>query len=590
MKRKTAPAPRPRLDLVITGAQVFDGSGRAPFRNDVGIAGDRIVAIGDLSAADAVRRIDAGGLGLWPGFIDCHSHADMTLVNPAHPALLEPLVRQGITTFVGGNCGVSMAPVTETGRADLFAFWDFFLGAPQDDIVRWNSFAEMLDTIDAQGLLLNAAVLAPHGILRINVTGDRNDTARPDEIDRLKGMLADCLEAGAIGMSTGLQYFPGLATETGELTELARVVHRYDGVFTSHLRSYNSDTIGRALDEVFSISRDAEVPVQISHLFCVPRTHPLLDRATNMALNAGAWLYKKHPFELPMDLVLKPHLDAIHRQIATGLPIGVDAMPTAAGFTHLIAFFPPWALAGGVSEVLARLRDPATRAEIRRSIENGDARWPHRGRDSWSMNLFKIMGWNSVHLMSVKTERNQHLLGRNLQEIGDSTGRHPFDAACDLLIEERGRVLVFETPTFPGDDFVEQSLKGAMQDPNISIATDTILLGFGLPSHLFYDCYPKFLGRYARDRGLLTMAEAIRRCTSLPAEQLRLRDRGRIRVGGFADLVLFEPGRIASRSTPNKPAAFPVGVHSVFVNGRPVVDPEGFHPEPRPGRLIRRGT
>lgn len=580
----------PRLDLVIEGARIYDGSGRRPYVADVGVKGDRIAAIGGLRESSSARRVRADGLALCPGFIDVHSHADMTLVRPDHPAILEPLVRQGITTFVGGNCGVAMAPVFPEHREEIFTFFDFFLGAPQEDKVRWQTFDQMLSVCETQGVLLNAAFLAPHGILRMNVMGDRNETASPEDLRAMKRLLADCLEAGALGMSTGLMYFPGLASDSHELTELARVVHDHHGVFTSHLRSYNSDTMVQALDEVMGVCRAADVPLQVSHLFCIPNLPFPWDRLAHWALVAGSRLYARFPLPIPIDGLLASRMEKAFRAADAGERIGFDAMPTSAGFTHLLAFFPPWALQGGVRGMLDRLADPAQRAAIRRSIEQGDVAWPHRGRDSWSFNAFQVMGWDAAFIMSLTLPRNKHLEGRNLAQIGRETGRHPFDVACDLLVEEQGRVLVFETVTWPGDPFVERSVLGALKNPHVSIVTDTILLGFGLPSHLFYDAYPRWLGTYARDRGVVSMEEAIRRATSLPAGQLGIRDRGRIEVGRYADLVLFHERRLASRSTAQDPVHFPEGIHSVFINGRAVVDPDGFHPEPRPGRILRHGA
>ena len=579
-----------RFDLVIEGARIYDGSGRKPYVADVGVKGDRITAIGGLREATAARRVPAYGLALCPGFIDVHSHADMTLVRPDHPALLEPLVRQGITTFVGGNCGVSMAPVFEDHRDDIFTFFDFFLGAPQDDKVRWQTFDQMLSTCESQGVLLNAGVLAPHGILRMNVMGDRNQPADPDDLRAMKRLLAECLEAGALGMSTGLMYFPGLASESHELTELARVVHDHHGVFTSHLRSYNSDTMGQALDEVMGVCRAAQVPLQVSHLFCIPNLPPPWGYLAHRAVVAGSRLYAKWPVPIPIDGLLASRMEKAFRAADAGEPIGFDGMPTSAGFTHLLAFYPPWALEGGIRGMLGRLADPVQRRAIRRSIEDGDVAWPHRGRDSWAFNAFKVMGWDAAFIMSVTLPHNKHLEGKNLQQIGDATGRHPFDVACDLLVEEKGRVLVFETATYPGDPFVERSVLGALRNPHVSIVTATILLGFGLPSHLFHDAYPRWLGSYARDRGIVSMAEGIRRATSLPADQLGIRDRGRVQVGKYADLVLFDERRIASRSTAQDPSHHPEGIHAVFVNGRAVVDSDGFHPDPRPGRILRHGA
>ncbi len=580
----------PRFDVVVEGARIFDGSGRTPYSADVGVKGDRIEAIGGLDGATCNRRIAASGLCLFPGFIDAHSHADMTVVRPDHASILEPLVRQGITTFVGGNCGVSMAPVYPKNREGIFTFFDFFLGAPQEDKVHWQTFGEMLDTCESQGMLLNAGFLAPHGILRLNAMGDRNETASPGDVRLMKKMLADCMEAGALGMSTGLMYFPGLASDSHELTQLGGVIHDYHGIFTSHLRSYNSDTMMQALDEVMGVCRSAEIPLQVSHLFCIPRLKFPLDRLAHMAVAAGSRLYGALPLPIPVDSLLASRMERAFAAADRGEPFGFDAMPTSAGFTHLLAFFPPWTLQGGIRSMLTRLADPVHRREILRSIENGDVAWPHRGRDSWSMNIFKVMGWDAAFIMSVTLPHNKGLEGRSLQQIGDETGRHPFDVACDLLVEEQGRVLVFETATFPGDPFVERSVLAALRNPHVSIVTDTILLGFGLPSHLFYDAFPRWLGSYARDRKIVSMAEAIRRSTSLPATQFGLRDRGRVTIGGYADLVVFDERNIGSRSTAKDPAHFPEGIHTVLINGQVVLDPAGFHPEPLPGRVLRRGA
>lgn len=579
----------PRFDLVIEGALVYDGSGRVPVHADVGVRRDRVRAIGSLEGATARRRIDARGLSLCPGFVDVHSHADFTVVRKDHASVLEPLVRQGITTFVGGNCGSGMAPVLPDHEDDIHTFFDFFLGSSQRGRIGWSSWAEMADVIAEQGSLLNVGLLAPHGILRLNVMGDRNEVAGPDDLRVLKRELSACLEAGALGMSTGLMYFPGLASDSHELTELARVVHDFHGVFTSHLRSYNSDTMVQALDEVMDVCRDAEVPLQVSHLFCIPNLPEPVARLSRAVLRGLSRLYDVLPLPIPVDGLLASRMERAFARADAGEPIGFDAMPTSAGFTHLLAFFPPWTLQGGIRSMLDRLRDPDQRREIRRSIEQGDVAWPHRGRDSWSMNIFKVMGWDAAFIMSVTLPHNRCLEGKSLQQIGDETGRHPFDVACDLLVEEQGRVLVFETATQPGDPFVERSVLAALSNRHVSVVTDTILLGFGLPSHLFYDAYPRWLGTYARDRGVVSMSEAIRRSTSLPASQLGLRDRGRIGVGSYADLVLFHERRILSRSTARDPAHFPEGIHTVWINGRAVVDPEGFHPDPLPGRLVRRG-
>lgn len=578
------------FDTIISNTLIYDGSGRKAYRNDVGIKGDRIEAIGHLAGAETKERISAAAYALCPGFVDIHCHLDLAAHKADHASRLEPMVRQGVTTFVGGNCGTGLAPISKKNRDVQMKFYDFFLGEEVEPHIKWNSFGELMETYEKQGLLMNMAMLAPHSILRMNSLGIDTVEAQPNDIREMKELLIECLEAGAIGLSTGLQYPAGLSSNQQELTELARMVHDYNGVFTSHLRSYNSDTIGQAIDEVIGVGRDAEVPVQISHLFWVPNFSPMLNKLSMAAIRGASSLYSKYQFPMPTDSSVKPYLDQVAACVADGVPVGIDAMPTSAGFTHVLAFFPPWALSGGMNRVKERLENKNERKAIRESIENGDLAWPHRGRDSWSMNLFKVMGWGCAFIMSVGSEKNKHLTGRSFKEIGEETGRHPFDVVCDLLLEEEGRVLIFETATHPGDPLIERSLLPQLLDPNTSIVTDSIPLAFGKPSHLFYDCFPKFLGQYARDWKGLSLEEAIRKCTSLPAKQMQIHQRGHIREGCFADLVLFNPKTIASNSTAMDPCHYPDGIEYVFINGRAVVDPEGFHPDPLPGKLMRRGA
>lgn len=575
------------FDTILESPAIYDGTGRVPFYNDLGIKKGKIAAVGDLSEAKAKKRINAKGLALCPGFIDVHTHADFALHRPDQVNVLEPLVRQGVTTVIGGNCGVTMGPISDRNPDFQFKFYEIFLGKDQRPLVTWKTFGDMLNAMEDKGLIVNCAMLAPHGIIRMHAMGDSIELAGPDDISIMKTTLRECMEAGAVGMSTGLQYFPGLSSDANELTELARIIHDYNGAFTSHLRSYNSDTLQKAIDEVVGIGRDAEIPVQISHLFWVPYLFEPVNTIMKKAIKVASRLYNIRPFPMPLKSSTKSHLAKIAKLVDKGFPIGVDAMPTSAGFTHLFAFFPPWSMDGGLKGVLERIANPVERRKIRKSIENGNPIWPHRGPDSWSMNLFKVMGWDCASVMSVTLEKNQHLLGKNFVEIGKMTGKHPFDAACDLALEEDGRVLIFETPTFPGDPLVELSLQGTLVDPNVSIGTDMIPLGFGRPSHLTYDCFPKFLGQYSREWNLISMQEAIRKCTGLPAKQLQIRGRGTICEGNWADLVLFDPKTIGSNSTALDPAHFPSGIKKVFINGQQIVDDDKFLPDSMPGQMIR---
>ncbi len=577
-----------RFETIIRGALIVDGSGGPVYRRDVALAGGRITAVDDLTRAQAQTDVDGHGLVLCPGFVDIHSHADLSVHLDDQADLLEPLIRQGITTCVGGNCGFSLAPILPPHEGPVQDFLEAFTGRNQRNLVTWGTFAEFLETVEQTGLVLNMGFLAPHGVIRLNAMGQQRRLATPDELETMRAMVAESLDAGALGLSTGLQYFPGSFSDTSELVALAEVVQSRGGVFTSHLRSY-SNTLERAVEEVKEVGRQTGVPVQISHLFWIPHLHDFVDPWIRRITRAGAWLYQRIKLPIPMDQVIAGVLDRVARDADAGLRIGVDAMPTAAGFTHLLAFFPPWALEDDIGTVLERLADPALRQRMFRDIVEGRSVWPHREPGTWSMNFFKLMGWDGIYIMSVVSEANKKVEGLNLAQLGRLRGKHPFEAACDLLLEEQGRVLAFETFTRPDDPFVERSLRVTMRDPNVSVATDAIMLGYGHPSHLFYDCYPKYLSQYARDQGLVTLPEAVRKCTSLPAEQLGIPDRGRIRVGAPADLVLLDLADLATRSTFEHPETPPTGIRRVWVNGVAVLDEHGYHPEPRAGAIIRRG-
>ncbi|NOZ85150.1 MAG: amidohydrolase family protein [Deltaproteobacteria bacterium] len=578
------------LDLRLKNANIHDGTGRQPFKADLGVVEDKIAAIGDLSEADAKESIDLKGLALCPGFIDIHTHVDLTAYKDDHEKLLEPLVRQGVTTVVGGNCGVAMAPVSKENRDFQMAFYDFFIGAPQENVIKWKTMDGFLSHLEKQGVVLNIGVLVPHGMLRIDALGSRNVLADQVALKKMRNLLEESMEAGALGMSTGLQYFPALASDSNELEGLAKVVSRHNGIFTAHLRSYNSDTLDLAVEEVVSVGRKAEVPVQVSHLFWIPNFGDRLNPLFMRFVKAGSKLYNMHHFPLPVDAGAKPILEKVDKLRSRGYPVGVDAMPTAAGFTHMLAAFPPWALEGTRDDILGRLKDKTQRKRIRETIEKGQAKWPHRGPSEWSMNFFKTLGWDGIYIMSVVSGKNQGLVGKNLVQIGKERGKHPFDVACDLLIEEQGRVLIFETATFPGDPLIELSLASTLKNPNVSIVTDSILLGYGMPSHLFYDCYPKFLSQYCGEGKDLELREGIRKCTYLPATQAGIERRGKVATGWYADLVAFDPERLKSNSTASNPMHWPNGIEMVIVNGKIVKDENGYHPGGRPGKVLRRGA
>ncbi len=574
------------FDVLMRNGMVVDGTGAPAFQADVGFEGDRITLVGKANGATAAVEIDAQGKHISPGFVDPHSHADLSLYRENSAALLEPLVRQGITTFVGGNCGMAMAPLGDAYRDAVENYVNIFTQIDFESEAHWQSMGDYFGYVEQKGLPLNAAILAPHGLLRLNAMGMESRTASDDEIVAMKRALAQALDEGAIGLSTGLQYMPGSQSDSRELLALGEELHQRGGIFTSHLRSY-SNTLDRAIDEVIEVAEKCDVPAQISHLFWVPdygRLGPLFQKV----VRAMARLSKYWVPPIPLDQPMAARLKQITAARSRGAAVRADIMPTTTGFTHILAFFPPWSVMGTVEEVLERFKDPEQRKRILHSIEHGKMEWPHTGPDAWTLNLFRLMGWGCARIMSVASEKNKRLEGMSVTEIARERGVHPLDAVCDLLIEENGHVLAFESMAEPDDAFTERSSFAGLVHPEVMISTDAILMGGGIPSQLFYGCYPRYLGRYVREKKLLPLENAIRKMTGLAAEQFSLRDRGHIAENAYADVVVFDYNAIGSKATFTDPAHFPDGIEHVFINGQHVVNGDRCNLEPLPGKLLRR--
>jgi N-acyl-D-amino-acid deacylase len=580
------------FDTILEDALVIDGSGREPYKADVGIVGAHIEKIGDLEGNEAAKRIDAGGRVVCPGFVDVHSHADLTMFREDAAELLQPLVRQGITTFVGGNCGMSLAPITDEHREGLKTYLEIFTQMDFDTDIKWKSMGEFMDHVDEKGLLLNMASLVPHGMLRISALGLEDKPADTGAMEMMKWLLEESMDAGAFGLSTGLQYFPGLFSDTDELVKLAEPLPRYGGIFTSHLRSYTASTLGKAIDEVGDVARANGIRGQVSHIFSIPWAGP----AQPLALKGLKWMCNHPDFTLKvtpdflLDMSMNVVLKRLEKNRQKGADIAMDIMPTTAGFTHLLAFFPPWVLVGNRQKVLERISDPEQRKEILHDIERGKPTWPHSGRNNWSLNIMKQMGWDAVTVMAVRSEENKHLEGRLFTDIAEEQGKHPFDVMCDLLIEEDGQVLVFESMSEPDDAFTERYTFPALQDPRTMITTDTILMGVGKPSYLFYGCYPKFIGRYVNERKLVELPEAVRRCTSMPAEFFGIEKRGQVKEGYYADLLLMDPAAFSTEACFRDPERFPAGLDTVIINGTPVVDGGEAVPGTLAGKVLRKNA
>lgn len=521
-------------DLLIRGGRLVDGSGN-PWRHaDVAIDGDRISATGRLRDARARRIVAADGLVVAPGFIDLHAHSDLALLDA--PDLL-PKVMQGVTTELIGQDGLSYAPTTAEA---LPLMRELIAGINGNPAIAgdWTTVAEFLARIEAARPAVNVAHLVPHGTVRVSVMGmaDRHATER--ELGAMATLVRQGMVDGAFGLSSGLTYAPARWSDTAELVALCRVVAEYEGIYVTHHRDYG-DELEASILEALEIGREAAVPVHFSHF-----------HVSGRARRGDA----------PRFLGLIDAARAAHRDVT------LDSYPYLAGSTFLGAFLPGWAQAGSPAEILARLRDPETRARIAGELG---------ARPAFSI----AVEWTDLVVAGVTTERNQVHEGGTVAAAADARHQTAGEFVCELLAEESLGVTVL---VFMGD---EDNVRSVMQHPTHTVGTDAILVG-GSPHPRAYGTYPTYLGRYVRELGVLRLEEAIRHMTSAAAARLGLADRGLLRPGLAADVVVFDPDRIGSPATYADPKRFPLGLPYVIVNGVPVKwadEPTGE----RPGGVLR---
>jgi N-acyl-D-amino-acid deacylase len=525
------------LDVLIQGGTVIDGTGRPGRRADVAIARDRIEVIDLLPGATAARVIDAAGHAVAPGFIDMHSHADFVL--PGLPTA-DSKVHQGFTLEVVGNCGASPAPLTPARRKDIIDATGLAVPALAWD---WTTFRSYLDVLTRQGVAINVAPLVGHGTVRLLVVGA--DDARPTA-DQRRAMAAEvrrAVDEGAVGVSTGLIYAPGVYADTDEIVDLARAAGAGGGFYASHIRG-ESDTLLPAIAEAIEVGRRAGVPVEISHLKAAGRANwPKMARA----------------------------IELIEEARAQGLDVTADMYPYPAGSTTLSALLAPWVHAGGREPLLARLGDPADRARIRAELDG-----PGMALDA---------GWQGIVIAGCPARPEYE--GRTLAQIAATLGLTPAEAVIEILRQAKGDVdmVLFMMS--------EDNVALGLQRPWVMIGSDGEgraaegPYGTGKPHPRNYGTCPRFLGHYVRERAVVALPEAIRKMTSLPATKLGLRDRGRLEPGAAADVVVFDPGTVADAATFTEPHRYPRGMPWVLVNGEPVIA-DGRHTGRRPGRVLSR--
>ncbi len=547
------------FDVVIKNGKVVDGTGSPWFNTDVGIAQGRIEKIGTIDPTQGKTVIPADGLVVAPGFVDIHSHADFILPLANHMDILGPLVLQGITTLVTGNCGLSTAPVNPAKLELLKSYTAFFQGGELS--WSWQTMGEYIGTVASTGSVFNVVPLVSHGAIRIAVMGFDAGEATPGQLEEMQALARQAMEDGAFGLSAGLIYAPGMYASTDELIAVTKSLIPYHGVFTCHVRG-SSETGLEATKEIIKIGKANGIPVEHSHI---------------EAFGAPNWHHIDKTIEL-------------HDQArAEGVDITFDVIPYTTANTTLTACFPPYAFEGGIDKFIDRLRNPKQREKLRYDIENMVSEWPTWRSGTWPHNLARNTGWKNIWLLWAPSEKNERFFGKSFEEIGQIQGKTPFDAVADLLIEEKGAALALYIGV-SGDLENDAGLKKFLCHPNGAINTDAILTGRGMPHPAAYGSFPHVLGQFVREQKLMRLEEAVRKMTSLPVRRFNIQDRGLIKQGMWADITIFNPETVRDNATYLKPATPPTGIEYVLVNGEVVVEEGELNKEARSGQVLRKGT
>jgi N-acyl-D-amino-acid deacylase len=525
------------FDVIIRGGTVYDGTGGPPRRVDIGIQGDRIAAVGNLKSSGAPAIIDATGLAVAPGFINMLSHSENSLITDGRS---QGEIRQGVTTQIFGEG--SMGPLSDEMKRRRSS------GDSRPDIP-WTTLSEYLTYLEKRGIAQNVASFVSATTIRENVIGLEDKAPTPEQLDRMRELVREEMKAGALGVTTALIYPPAFYAKTEELIELCKVAAPYKGKYIAHIRSEGNQLI-EAVEETLRISREAGLPAEIYHL-----------------KTSGEANWDK------MDKVI----EMINKARRKGMKITANMYMYTAGSTGLDASMPPWVFDGGREAANKRLQDPETRKKIAEAIRTPSNDWE---------NLYMLAGSpDRLLLVGFRSDALKPLTGKTLGEVAKMRGKDPIETIMDLVYEDRSRV---GTVYFM---MSEENIKKQLRQPWVSLGSDAASMapeGAFLRSSTHpraYGNFARLLGKYVRGEKVITLQEAIRRLSSLPATNLGLYRRGWLKEGMFADVVIFDPATIADRATFENPHQYSVGVKHVFVNGTQVLK-DGEHTDARPGRAL----
>jgi N-acyl-D-amino-acid deacylase len=521
-------------ELMVRGGTVVDGSGAPRFEADIAIDAGRIaevIADKESDQVNARREIDAAGLVVAPGFIDLHSHSDWVAPIPEHAAILKPFLMQGVTTFVGGNCGFSVAPVRSQARQMLDESGQML--SERKFAWNWQEVSEFGAHLKRQGIALNVAQLAGHGSIRLCVMGADPGEPSPEQLRQMQAMLERAMADGAVGLSTGLGYFPGMIAKPKELAAMARVVGAVGGVLTSHLRAYSTRSLFfqsevphnlLAVREMVEVAREARVPLQISHLIFVGRrTWPTASQT----------------------------LADIERAASDGVDVAFDTFPYTCGNTTIRVIFPAW-----------------SQPRLEELLDRTDG-WAQLRDGFQPLRAFIAEG---VQLMWAVKPELAHLEGKFFGEIAEAMKLDPVEAYLTIARESGTRARVLNHLYSGDDEGNEEALRAAMSHRLNAFEMDTILTSRGHHNPASFGTYPRILGYYVRELGLLRLEDAIHKMTGMAAQRMHLEERGLVRKGFAADLCIFNPATIGCTANSRVPDQYPAGIQHVLVNGSAVIE------------------
>jgi N-acyl-D-amino-acid deacylase len=527
-------------DVILRGGTIYDGSGGKPYLGDVALRGDRIAKVGSLGDAKGKVEVDAKGLAVSPGFINMLSWATDSLI---HDGRGQSDIRQGVTLEVMGE-GASMGPLNDAMKKEAVE--------QQGDIkypINWTTLGEYMEMLEKKGISPNVASFVGATTVRVHEVGYDNRPPKPEELQRMRALVRQAMEEGALGVGSSLIYAPAFYAGTDELVALCEEAAPYGGMYISHMRSEGNRLL-EAMDELIEIARRAKVPAEIYHLKAAGRQNwGKLDQA----------------------------LAKIDKARADGVRITTDMYTYPAGATGLDAAMPPWVQEGGLKAWIGRMKDPATRERLKKEMSTPTDQWE---------NLYLSAGAENTYVVAFKNDKLKPLTGKSLAEVAKMRGKSPEETAMDLVIEDDSRV---GTIYFL---MSEDNIKRQLQLPYMSFGSDAEAMApegpflKSNPHPRAYGNFARVLGKYVRDEKVLSLEEAVRKLTSLPAENLKIRERGRLQEGYFADVAVFDPAKVQDHATFDKPHQYSTGVRHVFVNGVQVLK-DGEHTGATPGRVVR---